>query len=48
MKKYDDCIKECQKALDKRYETRADFERVAKVGCVGFVILSYEVVIRRF
>lgn len=31
MKEYDKCIEECQKALDKRYEVRADFELVAKV-----------------
>lgn len=31
MKKYDECLSECQKALDMRYEVRADFERVAKV-----------------
>ncbi|KYK62692.1 tetratricopeptide repeat domain containing protein [Toxoplasma gondii TgCatPRC2] len=30
---YDKCLAECQKALDKRYECKADFSKVAKVYC---------------
>ncbi|PFH31152.1 tetratricopeptide repeat domain containing protein [Besnoitia besnoiti] len=33
MGEYDKCLAECQKALDKRYECKADFSKVAKVYC---------------
>ena len=31
MSRYDDCLAECQKAIDRRYEVKADYEKVAKV-----------------
>ncbi|PHJ25522.1 tetratricopeptide repeat domain containing protein [Cystoisospora suis] len=33
MGEYDKCLAECQEALDKRYECKADFSKVAKVYC---------------
>lgn len=32
MGEYDKCLAECQQALDKRYECKADFSKVAKVS----------------
>lgn len=31
MANYDACLKECQNILDRRYELKADYERIAKV-----------------